>query len=88
MRLFIKLWSIFVKRSNFKSFVSKEVTHVGFDLCHRQFWKCMSVSYILHDVYRNRCKCINCSLENVVQHEECRCCIEVDRCRERRAEIE
>ena len=36
--------SIFVKRANFKSFVSKEVTYVGFDLCHRQFWKCMSVS--------------------------------------------
>ena len=43
----------------------------------------MSVSY----VYCNRCKCINCSLENVVQHEECRCCMEVDRCRERRAEV-
>ena len=77
----------FVKRANFKQFISKDVTYVGFDLCHRQFWKSMSVSKILHNVYCHRCKCINCSLENVVQLEECRCCIEVDRCRERRAEI-
>ena len=51
---------------------------------------CVTVSFgnvYLHDVYCNRYKCINCSLENVVQHEECRCYIEVDRCRERRAEI-
>ena len=47
----------------------------------------MSVSWILHDVDYNRCKCINCSLEFVVQHEECRCCTEIDRCRERMAEV-
>ena len=46
----------------------------------------MSVSEILHDVCYNKCKCINCSLGFVVQHEECRCCMEVDRCRERMAE--
>ena len=42
---------------------------------------------IFHDVYCNRCKCINCSLEFVVQHEECRCCMEVDRCHERMVEV-
>ena len=31
---------------------------------------------------------MNCSLEFVVQHEECRCCMEVDRCRERMTEVE
>ena len=35
----------------------------------------------------NRCKCTNCWLEFVVQHEECRCCIEVDRCCESMVEV-
>ncbi|KAK3727223.1 hypothetical protein QZH41_020360 [Actinostola sp. cb2023] len=32
------------------------------------------------------CKCSNCSLEFVVKHDECRCCMEVDRCREKMEE--
>ena len=48
----------------------------------------MSVSYILLDVYYNRCKCINCSLEFVVQHEECGYCMAVDRCRDRMREVQ
>ena len=36
----------------------------------------------------SRCKCTNYSLELVVQHEECRCCMEFERCRERMAEVE
>ena len=35
-----------------------------------------------------RCKCSNCSLEFVVKHEECRCCLEVNRCVERMEEVE
>lgn len=35
-----------------------------------------------------RCKCFNCSLEFVVKFEECRCCIEVDRCVEKMEELE
>ena len=35
-----------------------------------------------------RCKCSNCSLEIVVKHEECRCCMEVNRCVERMDELE
>ena len=38
--------------------------------------------------YVYRCKCGKCSLEFVVQHEECRCCMEIDRCRERMAQVE
>ena len=38
--------------------------------------------------YVYRCKCLNCLLQFVVQHEECRCCLEVDRCHERSAEVE
>ncbi|XP_068690066.1 uncharacterized protein [Montipora foliosa] len=34
------------------------------------------------------CKCGKCSMEFVVQHEECRCCMEIDRCRERMAQVE
>ena len=35
-----------------------------------------------------RCKCSICSLEFVVKPEECRCCIEVDRCVEKMEELE
>lgn len=35
-----------------------------------------------------RCKCSHCFLEHVVKAEECRCCMEVDRCRERMEEVE
>ena len=31
----------------------------------------------------NRCRCSNCSLACVVRAEECRCCMEVNRCTER-----
>ncbi|XP_068712622.1 uncharacterized protein [Montipora foliosa] len=36
----------------------------------------------------NWCKCSNCSLEFVVKPEECRCCMEVDRCVEKMEELE
>ena len=38
--------------------------------------------------YVYRCKCINFSLEFVVQSEECGCCMEVDRFHERMTEVE
>ena len=56
----------FCKKSLFQVECFEGSTYVGFDLCHRRFWKCMSVSY----VYCNRCKCINCSLENVVHMKD------------------
>ena len=72
--------SIFVKRAKLLTLDSICVT-VSFGNVY------LFRRYCMHDVYCNRYKCINCSLENVVQREECRCCVEVDRCRERRAEI-
>lgn len=35
-----------------------------------------------------RCRCSNCSLACVVRAEECRCCMEVNRCIERMEEVE
>ncbi|KAK3744270.1 hypothetical protein QZH41_019936 [Actinostola sp. cb2023] len=34
------------------------------------------------------CKCSNCTLDLVVKCDECRCCMEVDRCREKMEEID
>ena len=56
----------FCKKSLFQVECFEGSMYVGFDLRHRRFWKCMSVSY----VYCNRCKCINCSLENVVHMKD------------------
>lgn len=36
----------------------------------------------------HRCRCSNCSLTCVVRAEECRCCMEVNRCTERMEEVE
>ncbi|XP_067025620.1 uncharacterized protein [Acropora muricata] len=37
---------------------------------------------------RDWCKCSNCSLECITKPEECRCCMDMDRCTERMAEVE
>ncbi|KAK2549703.1 hypothetical protein P5673_029831, partial [Acropora cervicornis] len=37
---------------------------------------------------RDWCKCSNCSLECITKPEECRCCMDMDRCTERVAEVE
>ncbi|XP_031572490.1 uncharacterized protein LOC116306553, partial [Actinia tenebrosa] len=34
------------------------------------------------------CKCSKCSLQHIVKHEECRCCMQYDRCREKMQEID
>ena len=38
--------------------------------------------YILN-VLIIRCECGNCSLDLLVKHEECRCCMEIQACRDK-----
>lgn len=35
-----------------------------------------------------RCKCSSCSVERLVKPEECYCCSEMDRCREKMESVE
>ena len=54
---------------------------------HVYMYTCIHPAVCLF-VFTVRCKCSHCSLEHVVKAEECRCCMEVDRCRERMEEVE
>ena len=46
-----------------------------------------ALSFLSFSCLYCRCKCSNCSLELVAKVEECRCCMEVDRCRESIEEV-
>lgn len=39
------------------------------------------------NVYISRCKCSKCLVEFVVKPDECRCCVEIDQCKMKMADV-